>query len=206
MSIFGASKPFICSPTASFSSKSYSGNGTTMTVTLGTGHGVIVGNTIYIAGITIFDVAISGATTVSGSSSSSASGTANIHVGYKFANSIYDFDFVQADQINHRSVISGVKTNTFLGDYGEFRITERMWQNITTFTAKLRFQKLNSLYHTDVWFMPHGGLSIKNSASADVTCYFKSLKPQYYKGFISYDAAVCEFETNKYHDITKILV
>ena len=215
MSIFGTSKPFICEVTASLTVSTTTYSGGYITVTTTGAHGLVTNEWVYITGVStmtdaigIWEIVKIDATSfkfLKTTAQGSGSG-GSVRVGYKFVNSIYDFDFIQPDQINHRSVISGVKTNTHLGDYGSFKITERLWQKATTFTAALRFQRLDSFYHTDVWFMPHGVSSIKDSSSVTVACYFKVLKPMYYKGFVNYDAVVCEFETNKYHDITKILV
>ena len=218
MSIFGTAKPFICVVTATLTISNTVGDGTYATVTTSASHGLKKDEYIYITGVgtmtslnniiwliydcpttTTFRVAM---TTVK----VTGADTGSVRYGYKFVNSTFEFDYVQSDQINHRSVITGAKTNTHLGDYGSFKITERLWQKVTVFTANLRFQRLNGFYHTDIWLFPHSNKVIQNSATTTITCYFKGFKPIYYKGFSAYDAVVCEFETNKYHDVTKLLV
>lgn len=215
MSIFGTSKPFICEITASLTISTTTYSGGYITVTTTGAHGLVTDECVYITGVAtmtdangIYNIIKIDATSfkfLKTTAQGSGSG-GSIRIGYKFSNSAFEFDFTQPDQINHRSVITGVKTNTFLGDYGEFNITERIWQKTTNFTAKLRFTRLYSFYHTDIWLLPQGTLSIKDNTSADVACYFKEFRPTYYKGYINYDAVVCRFETNKYHDITKLLI
>ncbi len=203
MSIFGTEKPFICEAAASLSGTASSG-----VITFAGSHGLVTDEYVYcgsaIRQITAY-VDGGGIYTITVTPSPS-DGAISVYKGYKFANSIFEFDLVQPDQLNFRSVINGNKTNTFLGDYGSFKITERLWQKITVFTAKKRFQRLNGFYHTSLWLFPHANKVIQDSATTTITCYFKGFTPMYYKGFSAYDAVVCEFETNKYHDVTKLLV
>lgn len=216
MSIFGTAKPSFFEVTAviTISNATYS-NGY-ITIITSASHGIVTNEWVYITDIAsgmtdangIWEIIKIDATSFKFLKTTGQSYTSggNVRVGYKFMNSIFEFDLVQPVQLNPRSIITGVKTNTHLGDYGSFKITERLWQKATDFTAKLRFQRLNGFYHTNVWFLPHGVYSIKDSGSNTVACYFKGFKPMYYRGFISYDAVICEFETNKYHDVTKLLV
>jgi hypothetical protein len=200
LSIFGTVKPFVCEGTPSFTGLTPAGS----VFTLGAGHGVSKGEHV-LHNNTVHKVTAADATTIT--VTPAPSGTADLYIGYKFESSVFEYDMVQPDQINHRSIISGVKTNTFLGDYGEFKITERLWNKVTDFTAKERFQRLYSFYHTDVYLFPHSTNWIKDAVGGNlIKCYFKGLKPMYYKGFINYDAIQCEFETNKYHDVRALLV
>jgi len=212
VSIFGTSKPSIFEATAVITGISSSGASGFITYTLGTGHGFVAGDAIFVqlssatAHNGVFTVASVTATQILVSSSATGSGTgAEIRKGYIFKNSTFDFDPVQPDQLNFRSVITGKKTNTHLGDYGTFRITERLWQNTSPLTASSKFQTLYAFYHTDIWFFPHSNKVVQDTSTNAVPCYFKSFKPVYFRNLINYDAVICEFETNSYHDITKLL-
>lgn len=215
MSIFGTSKPFICEATATLSISTTTYSGGYITVNTTSAHGLVTDEWIKITGVStmtdanwfwkIIKIDATSFKFLKTTAQGNGSG-GSIRIGYKFGNSIFEYDFLQSDQINHRSVMNGNKTNTFLGNYGSFKITERLWQNTDSFTAKLKFQRLNSFYHTNVWFYPNSDQVVQDSTTTEVTCYFKGFKPMYYKGFSAYDAVVCEFETNKYHDVTKLLV
>lgn len=214
MSIFGVDKPAVFEATATFTGIASSGSGTYITFTLGSSHGLVVGDTILADGSnvsghnSIWQIASVTSTEVLVASSITGSGTgASIRKGYWFKNGIPDHDFVQPDLINHKSVLTGKKSNTFLGDYGLFRVSERLWQGSTIVRpTDTKFQQLYALYHTDVWFFPHGSTLTKDSSSNIITCYFKTLKPSYYKNLINYDTLICEFETNEYYDVTKLLI
>lgn len=215
MSIFGTAKPFICEATATLTVSGTTYSGGYITVTTTGAHGLVTNEYVYISGVAtmtdangLWEITKIDATSFKFlKTTAQGNGTGgSVRVGYKFINSIYEYDLIQPDQLNYRSVINGNKTNTFLGDYGSFKITERLWQNVATFTASLRFQRLNGLYHTNIWVFPHSNPYVMDSSSNPVTCYFRGLKPMYYKNLINYDAVICEIETNKYHDVTKILV
>ena len=117
--------------------------------------------------------------------------------------SLIEYDPIIEDQLNFRSVINGNRTNTHLGDYGTFKVTVLLWKYSN---AKTAFNNLIAYYHQDVYFQPHRGAEIQDSSENSVPCFVKSFKPFYYKGFIKYDAVTVVFETNKYHDFTKLLV
>ena len=215
MSIFGTAKPFICVVTATLTVSTTTSASGYITVTTTAAHGLVTNEWVYITGVAVMTDAngIWEITKIDATSfkflktTAQANGNSgSVRIGYKFVNSTFEFNLIEPVQLNYPSIINGNKTNTHLGDYGSFKITERLWQKTTNFTANLRFQRLNGFYHTNIWFLPHGTGQIKDSGGASVECYFKGFKPMYYKGFISYDAAICEFETNKYHDVTKLLV
>lgn len=215
MSIFWTSKPSMFEATASLTISGAIYSGGYVTVTTGA-HGLVAGEAVYIQGVVgmtdlnaiwqIYDCPLSTTFRIALITAQTYTSGGSARKGFWFKNSEIDFDFCQADQLNNRSVMNGNKTNTHLGDYGSFKITERLWQKSTTFTAKLKFQRLYGFYHTDVWFFPHSYKVVQDSVTNVVTCYFKTFKPMYYKNFLSYDAVICEFETNKYHSIAGLLV
>lgn len=216
MSIFGTSKPFICAITSTLSiSNAIYSNGY-VTIETSVAHGLLAGQSVYISNVSgmtdingIFEIDSCPSTTqikiIKITAQSYSSGGA-IYKGYWFKNSIIEYNFIEPDQLNKKSIINGNKSNTYLGDYGSFKITERLWEKTTKRVAGLKFQEIYSYYHTDVWFFPHANHYIMEVSTSDpVSCYFKTFKPFYYKNLISYDALTCEFETNKYHDITKLI-
>ena len=216
MSLFGTSKPSIFEATASLTVSTTTYTGGYITITTTTAHGLVAGETVYVSGVltmtdanglwTVYDCPLTTTFRIVKETAQASGSSGSVRKGFQFKNSSLDYVFIEPDQLNYRSVINGNKTNTHLGDYGSFKITERLWQKSTTFTAKLKFQRLYSFYHTDVWFFPHSYKVVQDSATNAVTCYFKTFKPMYYKNFLSYDAVMCEFETNKYHSVAGLLV
>ena len=216
MSLFGTSKPSIFEATASLTVSGTTYAGGYITITTTTAHGLTAGETVYISGVltmtdanglwTVYDCPLTTTFRIVKETAQASGSSGSVRKGFQFKNSSLDYVFIEPDQLNYRSVINGNKTNTHLGDYGSFKITERLWQKSAVFTTKLKFQRLYGLYHTDVWLFPHSDKYVQDSLTNVVTCYFKTLKPIRYKEYINYDAAICEFETNKYHDVTKLLV
>lgn len=220
MSIFGTAKPAIF-PTTGINISSISYAAGLYTINTASAHGCLVGDIILLDGVSgtaqlnglwkVYSIIDADSLTIVWDVIGTASG-GTLRKGYQFKNSVFEFDFVESDQINHRSVITGAKTNTFLGDYGKFRIIERLWRGTTNFTAAQKFQKIYNFYHTNVWFLPHPNTAstpnkiIRDSSSNIVECYVREMKPYYWKNYLSYDAVNIELETNKYHDITKLLL
>jgi len=215
MSIFSTSKPSVFEATASLTISGATSSGGYVTVTTGT-HGLVAGDAVHISGVVgmtdlnaiweVYDCPLTTTFRVVLTTAQTYTSGGDIRSGYWFKNCTFEYDFVQPDQLNFRSVITGKKTNTHLGDYGTFRVTERLWQGSTSARSTTsKFQQLYALYHTDVWFFPHSYDLTRDSSSGVVTCYFKIFKPMYYKNLINYDAVMCEFEVNEYYDVSKLL-
>lgn len=129
---------------------------------------------------------------------------AKVNLGYNLKYSLLDYNFVQEDQLNYRSVINGNKTNTHLGDYGNFTVRELLWRyTFNSWTASTRMSKLYNFYHTDVYFAPHTKPLM--SGGVPITCYLKRFKPYMYGDKLAYDGLILEFDTNAYHDVSELL-
>lgn len=210
--IFGTGKPALFSTTTkTISTTTYSGGYITVNTT--TNHGYSAGMGVLIQGVTTMTDAngiweIYDAPTVSSfrfrkTTAQGSGSSGDTRGGELLDHSFIEYEPIIPDQLNHRSVITGVKTNTHLGDYGEFKVVVRLWQYSS---AKNKFTALYSYYHTDINFAPHRSQIVQDSTTAFVTCYLKTFRPIYYKNFINYDAVELTFSTNKYHDITKLLI
>src|SRR5574343_1834421 len=142
MSIFGTSKPSIFKISASFTISNATHSGGFVTITTSANHSLVAGDAIYIYGVVgmtslnaiweVYDTPAANTFRVVLTTAQSYTSGGSINTGYWFKNCTFDFDMVQPDQLNFRSVITGKKTNTHLGDYGTFRITERLWQGSTS--------------------------------------------------------------------------
>src|SRR5574343_34729 len=212
MSIFSTNKMTICNATAAYTGKTITGDGTRITIPLGTGHGQVAGNIIHVTGSAvagynaIWEIESVTATEVKALSSVTGSGTgSSIRLGYMFKVSQINFDMVQPDILEFRSVITGKKTHTYLGDYGMFEVTDFLFQGTSLLTAKQKFQRLYSLYHQDLWLFPHSNKAVQDSGGKVIACYFKEFKPGYYQNLVSFDIVRCVFETNEYHTVTGLL-
>lgn len=211
MSIFGLKKPSLCiSPVSITSVSTVAGE---QTITTATAHGLSYGDTVVIFGCN--NTALNGVHTVSATppdtthfnviagsvGSYTSGGYAGEGIGLN--NCLIEYDFVQPDQINQKSIITGKRTNIHKGDYGEFKVTELLWKNGS---ASTKLSDLYAYYHTDVYFIPHrDGDCLKDSSGNLITCYMSGFKPFYYKNLINYDAVLMTFTTNDYHDVTKLL-
>ena len=121
--------------------------------------------------------------------------------------SFIDYTFVEPDNIEHKSAITGVKTNTFLGDYGNFAVDVRLWQETHgSMTPKTKLTNIYVYYHTNVVFFPHNDKWVADVNGLAVPCYLSLMKPYYYKNLITYDACKLTFATNKYHNLSKLLI
>lgn len=216
MSIFSSSKPSVFEATAVLTISGATHSGGYVTVTTSASHGLVAGDAVHISGVVgmtdlnaiweVYDTPLTTTFRVVLTTAQTYTSGGDIRNGYWFKNCTFEYDFVQPAQLNFRSVITGKKTNTHLGDYGMFRVNERLWQGSTVArTTTNKFQQLYNLYHTDVWFFPHSNKTILDSVSNVVTCYFKSFKPFYYRDLINYDGVVCEFEVNEYYDVSKLI-
>lgn len=212
MSIFGEQKPALYPTTGAINTTSIIGSGTTTTIETASVHGLAVGDGVLLQGITGATSSINGSYKVQrlfGTDSFGITHTAagsptggNITKGIYLTHSTISFNFVEAEQLNYRSVISGVKTNTHLGDYGTFKVIVHLWKFSS---AKTMLTNLYAYYHTDVIFCPNQ-LPIKDSSSNLVYCYLNGFRPFYWRNFRDYDAVELTFDINKYHDVSKLLI
>jgi len=217
MSFFGEKKPAIYPTSGAINISAFTGGGggTTEIIDTASAHSLSAGDGVLIQGVTGATSSINGSHKVLSVTDADtfvithtivgtpASG--NITKGIYFTNSKINYDFVEPDQLNYRSVINGSRTNTHLGDYGTFKVTVFLWRAGTTALAKALLTAIYAYYHTNVIFCPNQ-LPIKDSDSNLVYCYFKEMKPFYYKNLRAYDAVELTFEINKYHDVSKLLL
>ena len=214
MSIFGEQKPALYPTTGAINISAFSGGGGNPLTIIDTAsaHGLSAGDGVLLQGITGATSAINGSYKVYSvtdadtfSVSHAYTGTpasGNITKGIYLTHSTINFNFVEAEQLNYRSVISGVKTNTHLGDYGTFKVIVHLWKFSS---AKTMLTNLYAYYHTDVIFCPNQ-LPIKDSSSNLVYCYLNGFRPFYWRNFRDYDAVELTFDINKYHDVSKLLI
>lgn len=214
MSIFGNQKPGLFSGSAKTISGSWTGTSVLMGNTT-TAHGLSDGDYVYITGSSsspatgMYEIDYVDADTFRVTKKSDDIGTAGIGgsvyagLGFPYSKVLYDENsFVIADQLNYRSVINGNRTNTHLGDYGEFKLIDFVWKYAS---PSSRFNTLYDYYHSNVYFSPQGREALQDSSSALITCYVKELKPFFYKNNRNYDAVLITFETNAYHDVSKLI-
>lgn len=153
----------------------------------------------------VYDIGTVTSTTVFAIVGGDTTNVATVHMGYKLKYSTIEYDYIEPDQLNYTSVINGNKTNTHLGDYGNFRVTEFLWRYTSGgWTAKTRFTALYNFYHTNVYFAPHDDV-ILGSDSKPILCYLKTFKLFMYKGLNTYDGLTLEFDPNAYHDASKLI-
>lgn len=102
-------------------------------------------------------------------------------------------NFFQNQDVVHQSILTGARTQSLKGDYSDFTVTERCWQE-TDPSAK--FNSIMGLQGQVVTFYLQGTAVVAN-------CYVKYVRPFYFKSLISYDACVIFLEPIAYITISQ---
>jgi len=211
MSIFGTGKPsFFLTSTINISGATHSSGW--VTITTSSAHGLTNNNGVLIEGVSGM-TDINGAwqvTYINSTQFKIQKTTAQTYIsggtirkGVLLTYSFIDYNFIEPDQLNYKSVINGLKTNTHLGDYGSFKIITLLWKYSS---PSGMFSEIYNYYHTNVYFLPHSNKGVLDSGSNWVGCYLKNFRPFYYKNLRSYDAVELILEPTEYYDITKLVV
>lgn len=102
-------------------------------------------------------------------------------------------NFFQNQDVEHRSILTGARTHSQLGDYSDFTVTERLWQESNPST---KFQAIMALEGLTVTFYLHG-----SSVIAD--CYVSFIRPFYFKNLINYDGVTIFLTPIRYTAISQ---
>ena len=101
--------------------------------------------------------------------------------------------FFQNQDVEHRSILTGVRTHSQLGDYSDFTVTERLWQESD---PKAKFQAIMALEGLTITFYLHGTATIAD-------CYVSFIRPFYFKNLINYDGVVIFLTPVRYTTISQ---
>ncbi len=101
-------------------------------------------------------------------------------------------NFFQNQDVIHQSILTGVRTQSLRGDYSDFTVTERCWQE-TNSSAK--FSSIMACKGQNVTFYLQGTSMIAN-------CYVKYIRPFYFKNLINYDGCIIFLEPLDYLSIS----
>lgn len=86
----------------------------------------------------------------------------------------------QNQDIEHRSILTGVRTHSKTGDYSDFTVTERLWQESD---PKAKFHAIMACEGQKVIFYLYGETIIAE-------CYVSFIKPFYLNNLINYDGVI----------------
>ena len=105
-------------------------------------------------------------------------------------------NFFQNQDVVHRSILTGVRTHSSKGDYLDFTVTERCWQEAD---PKAKFSSIMALEGLSVTFYLYGATEI-------VECYVNYIRPFYFKNLINYDGVVIFITPLKYSRVSSPLL
>ena len=94
--------------------------------------------------------------------------------------SVTSINMLQSVDIEHVSILTGTKTHSFNGDYADFTVTERLWQESD---PKAKFQAIMNCVGQNVTFYLCGTTVFAN-------CYVNYIKPFYLNNLRNYDACI----------------
>jgi hypothetical protein len=106
-----------------------------------------------------------------------------------------DQNFYLNRDIEHVSIITGVKTHSVLGDYQEFTVIERCWQEEN---PAEKMNEILSLRGQLVNFYLFGSSLIAN-------CFVSYIKPFYFRDLKNYDACVIFLQPTLYQTLGSIV-
>lgn len=110
-------------------------------------------------------------------------------------------EYIITDEKEHKSVLTGHKTFTTLGDYSKFRIDINLYKYDNPTTT---FQTLYPYIHNNVYFWPHSdGKAISGSNNLPVEFHITDMKLSYLGDHLYRDLLSIEFEAVDYTDISK---
>jgi hypothetical protein len=105
-------------------------------------------------------------------------------------------NFFQNQDVVHQSILTGVRTHSSKGDYSDFTVTERCWQEAN---PSVKFNSIMALEGLNVSFYLQGTSMVAN-------CYVKYIRPFYFKNLINYDGCVIFLEPTAYFRIAEALL
>ena len=94
----------------------------------------------------------------------------------------------QNQDIEHRSILTGIKSHSSKGDYADFTVTERLWQETD---PKGKLNLILACVGKTVLFWLQGSTSVAD-------CYVSYVKPFYFKNLRNYDGCVIFLEPIRY--------
>lgn len=104
-------------------------------------------------------------------------------------------DWFQNQDVRYRSIITGVKTHSLKGDYADFTITERCWQETN---PNIKLDAIMQCEGKNVTFFYNGAIAFTD-------CYVNYVKPFYFKNLRNYDACVIFLQPINYVIISRRL-
>ena len=105
-------------------------------------------------------------------------------------------NFFQNQDVVHQSILTGVRTQSLKGDYSDFTVTERCWQEAD---PKAKFSSIMGLEGLTVIFYLQGTTEI-------VQCYVSYVKPFYFKDLINYDGVIVFITPLEYFKVSSSLL
>lgn len=111
--------------------------------------------------------------------------------------SLYDSEldptFMDANVLEHKSVVNGTRNYISFGDYAEFDIT------VNIFKGNVDLDDLNAWYKKDVFFYPHqDGQVIKDRYDEPLLFTIHSIEPYYLTQTETYDVVIMRLKSKDY--------
>jgi hypothetical protein len=113
-------------------------------------------------------------------------------------------EYVITDEIEHKSVLTGHKSYSTLGDYSRFKVEVNLFK-YTSSVAK--FNEIYQYYHDDVYFWPHSdGKAISGSDRNPVEFHIVGMELNYLDNIDYKDLLTVEFDAIDYTVLTGSLL
>jgi hypothetical protein len=107
--------------------------------------------------------------------------------------SVTSINFFQNQDVIHRSILTGVRTHSPVGDYSDFTVTERLWQESD---PEAKFISIMACEGQSVTFYLHG-------TSIIALCYVSFIRPFYFNNLINYDGVTIFLTPLRYISISQ---
>lgn len=105
-------------------------------------------------------------------------------------------EYFITDEIEHKSVLTGHKSYTTLGDYSNFKVEVNLYKYSNPLS---KFNEIYQYIHDDVYFWPHNDKkAISGSNGQPVKFHITNMELSYLKDFNYKDLLTITFEANDY--------
>lgn len=115
-----------------------------------------------------------------------------------------DTNLADVQEIEHTSVITGVRNYVVLGDYAEIKINMNLYKYDS---PSIKFQEIYQYTHDNVYFYLHNdGNAFQDSGSNNVEFHITKIEP-YYIDNVNYNEGLkIELKSRKYIDLIQLVV
>jgi len=138
------------------------------------------------------------------------SGSAKIQEVSSTSSVILDYStmeasYIEPDEDEHTSVLTGYRSYTTLGDYSSFKVNINLFKYGNINSQINKFKELYGYIHKNVYFWPHAdGRAISGSDNQPVPFHVTDMKIiQLDNNYKFFDTIQMQFNSIKYTDISK---